>query len=162
MDNRTDTHSKNRIPSARKDGLVVRNVDDEVLVYDTKRHKAHCLNTTAALVWRLCDGKSNPDVIAEKMERELNQTVSTDIVNLALSDLAAAHLLLETTTPGKSGVTRRQIMRALAIGVAIAIPAVTTIVTPTASHAGTCVDSGGSCTSSSECCSGLCAGITCA
>jgi len=161
MDNRMDTHSKNRIPSARKDGLVVRNVDDEVLVYDTQRHKAHCLNKTAALVWRLCDGKTGASDIAEKMERELDERVGPEIVDLALGELSAADLLLDAPA-AKSGVTRRQMMRALAIGAAIAIPAVTSIVAPKASHASTCVDSGGSCVSSSECCSGLCAGVTCA
>ena len=46
-------------PFARKrEGhLVIDELPDEVLVYDLDRHKAHCLNQTAALVWQHCDGK---------------------------------------------------------------------------------------------------------
>jgi hypothetical protein len=40
------------MPRARRDELVVEELDDETLVYDLERHKARCLNHTAALVWR--------------------------------------------------------------------------------------------------------------
>ena len=39
------------MPRARQDELVVEELQDETLVYDLKRHKARCLNRTAALVW---------------------------------------------------------------------------------------------------------------
>ena len=47
----------NTFPTARKSGLVVQEMPDELLVYDTENNKAHCLNTTAAFVWKSCDGK---------------------------------------------------------------------------------------------------------
>ncbi len=34
--------------------LVMKEMPDEVLLYDLKQHKAHCLNQAAALVWRYC------------------------------------------------------------------------------------------------------------
>ena len=40
------------MPRARQDELVVEELPDETLVYDLKRHKARCLNRTAALVWQ--------------------------------------------------------------------------------------------------------------
>ena len=39
------------MPRARQDELVVEELQDETLVYDLERHKARCLNRTAALVW---------------------------------------------------------------------------------------------------------------
>ena len=30
----------------------------ETLVYDLRRHRAHCLNPAATLVWRCCDGRT--------------------------------------------------------------------------------------------------------
>jgi hypothetical protein len=45
-------------PRARAENLTVRVLGDETLVYDQERHKAHCLNATAALVWRHCNGKN--------------------------------------------------------------------------------------------------------
>ena len=40
------------LPAAREEGLIIQEMADEVLVYDRERYKAHCLNQTAALVWR--------------------------------------------------------------------------------------------------------------
>ena len=50
-------NQKEHLPLARKDALIVSELEDEVLVYDLKRDKAHCLNSTAASVWKRCDGK---------------------------------------------------------------------------------------------------------
>ena len=44
-------------PVARQEGLVIQEMPDEVLVFDLKTNKAHCLNETAAFVWKACDGK---------------------------------------------------------------------------------------------------------
>src|SRR6266571_4556339 len=41
--------SQGKPPLARKEGLVVKEVSGEVLLYDLDRDKAHCLNQTAAL-----------------------------------------------------------------------------------------------------------------
>ena len=35
-------------------------VGDELVVYDLERHKASCLNETAAQVWQWCDGATTP------------------------------------------------------------------------------------------------------
>jgi len=40
------------LPRARKDGLVIKELVNETLVYDLERDEAHCLNQTAALVWK--------------------------------------------------------------------------------------------------------------
>ncbi len=38
-------------PRSRTEGLVVRQAGEELLVYDLERHRAHCLNRAAAIVW---------------------------------------------------------------------------------------------------------------
>jgi hypothetical protein len=43
---------KRHLPRVRKKNLIIDELADEVLVYDLDRHKAHCLNRTAALVWK--------------------------------------------------------------------------------------------------------------
>ena len=45
-------------PRAKAEGLIVQELPDEVLVYDTARDEAHCLNETVAAVWKHCDGKT--------------------------------------------------------------------------------------------------------
>ena len=44
---------------ARQNGLVVQEMPGEVLVYDLDSNKAHCLNESAATVWRSCDGNNS-------------------------------------------------------------------------------------------------------
>jgi hypothetical protein len=50
--------------------LVINELTDEVLVYDLKRDKAHCLNQTAAAVWKLCDGQRTVAEIAALVSRQ--------------------------------------------------------------------------------------------
>src|SRR5262244_702555 len=90
-----DEMEDNPAPLARIEEIVVQELPDEVLVYDLRQNKAHCLNRTAAFVWNRCDGHSTPDEIAEMMEKEWNSPVSVDAVWFALNKLSKADLLQE-------------------------------------------------------------------
>jgi len=146
------------LPKMRKQGLIIDELPDEVLVYDLDRHKAHCLNRTAALVWRRCDGKTSPPEIADRLELELDQPFNEELVWLALRQLNKINLLAESIVlqPPRRGISRRQMVQALGIAAAIAAPVVTTIISPTAVQASTCIPSGGSCSTSAQCCSKDC------
>src|SRR5262245_8542523 len=123
----------NPTPSARTEEMVVQALPDEVLVYDLRHHKAHCLNRTAAFVWNRCDGHSTPDEIAEMMEKEWNSPVNVDAVWFALNKLSKADLLHERIIlpAAKAGMSRRTAIRRIGVG-ALMIPAVISIVAPTA------------------------------
>lgn len=56
-------------PVARQSGLVVQEMPEEVLVYDLETNKAHCLNQSAAFVWKSCDGKNSVMDIVREFER---------------------------------------------------------------------------------------------
>ena len=138
---------------------------DELLVYDQDRHKAHCLNQTAALVWEQCDGRSSVKEIASKLSREAEQEVGAELVWLAVEQLSRSHLLKGAVGSGGGGVSRREVMRRIGIGAAVAVPIVTSIVAPKASQAANCRASGAACNAAAQCCSGLCPGApmgTCA
>lgn len=144
-------------PLARKQGLIVEQMPDEVLVYDLDRHKAHCLNRTAAFVWQHCDGKSDVSRIASRMGQEFNATVSEDLIYLALDQLGKDHLLEERVTlPSEMvNMSRRQVMRKIGLATAIALPVVVSIMSPTAANAVTCIASGATCSTTVVCCSTL-------
>ena len=55
------------LPKARSEGIITRELDGELLVYDRTRDRAHCLNKTAAAIWKLCDGATNAPEIAERL-----------------------------------------------------------------------------------------------
>lgn len=126
------TKENHQRPLARNEDLVVQEMPDEVLVYDLRRHKAHCLNRTAAFVWNHCDGMTAAGEIAALMQREWQTPVSEDVVWFTLSKLSKAELLEEPITlpPAHAGMSRRSAVRRL--GTLLAIPAVMTIVAPTA------------------------------
>jgi hypothetical protein len=109
---------------ARTDALVVEDVGDEVLVYDQRNDQAHCLTREAAMVWRVCDGRTSPADLAAALELEL------DSVKLAIEELDSSGLLDSAPIPG---VTRREatIRMAKAGGVAAAAPLIYSIMAPT-------------------------------
>jgi hypothetical protein len=156
------------IPSARNNGLVVQRLEGEVLVYDTERHTAHCLNHNAALIWEHCDGKRTASQLSELLQSANGNPKTTskekeELVWVALDQLDKSHLLDGPVIRPEitNGMTRRQLMKAAGIAALIAVPVVSTIVAPKAAEAATCLASGQGCTISSQCCSGLCSAGAC-
>jgi hypothetical protein len=158
-----DIHRSKR-PKARKDGLLVRELSDEVVVYDVESNKALCLNETAALVWKHCDGQKNLTQIARQLTADLNTSVDEKLVWYALRQLSANHLLETKVTPpaALAGMNRRQMVKALGLAAVVAVPVVTSIVAPSAAQAASCRPSGAACNGGGQCCSGLCSANVCA
>lgn len=157
------SHSGNGtpLPKARIEKLVVRELPDEVLVYDLKTDKAHCLNQSASLTWKHCDGKTTVADMTSILTAALKTQVDEDTIWLALKQLGKARLLEDqlVTPMEKSRLTRREVIRKLGLGAAIAVPVVMSIVAPTAVSAATCTVNGKSCSpngTNSKCCSTCC------
>ncbi len=122
-------------PKARQEGLLVQELDEEILVYDMERDEAHCLNRSAELVWRHCDGETTVTELAHLLEAELASPVAEDIVWLALEQLEQCHLLQEPVVQREETVdtTRRKLLK---LGVAATVlPLVTSLTAPTAAMA---------------------------
>lgn len=150
------------IPTARKEGLVIQELPDEVLVYDLKRHQASCLNHTAARVWRHCDGKTSVAEVARRLEQE-SSPVDEQVVWYALDQLDKFNLLEERPQlpPEFASLSRRQFLRKTALAAAIAVPIIVAVVAPTPAQAASCLASGSVCTTHSQCCSGNCSNFSC-
>ena len=154
-------HSNQFIPHARSQGLVITDVDDEVLVYDKERDQAHCLNQTAALVWKYSNGKRTVAEIAQRMENKLHSPVDEQIVWYALQQLEKDHLLKEEIShPSEMReVTRREFVKQMgAATVAVTVPIIISLTAPKAAFAVSCLPEGQPCTSGTQCCDGCCAG----
>jgi hypothetical protein len=139
------------VPRARSERLVVQDLEDELLVYDLDRHRAHSLNATAALVWRHCDGRTSVGEVATLLERELGLPPNEDVVWLALRRLQAAHLLRDRLALAEGADTaRRTLVRRLGLagGLAMLLPVVESIVAPTPAYAQTPVQN---CTPGTQC-----------
>jgi hypothetical protein len=79
---------------------------------------------------------------------------------VALADLQNRNLVENVggTTP-LEGMSRKDMMKRVglaAAGATVALPAITSIVAPTAADAATCIPSGNACSDSTQCCSKVC------
>ena len=127
-------------PQARKDRLVIEELPEETLIYDQERHKAHCLNQTAAFVWGRCDGHTSVAALAKALEDELGIPAGGETVRLALDRLGRAHLLeqREPAGAGSPRYSRRHVVRTLA-KLGFAVPMVVSIVSPLSAQAASCI-----------------------
>jgi hypothetical protein len=102
----------------RNDRLVVRDLGDEVLVYDLDSNEAHRLAGSAAHAWRVASGKAGP-----------SQKVSHADVRAASEELARLGLV-----EAPAGFSRRSLLRGAAVGggALVALPVIETITAPMA------------------------------
>ena len=151
-------------PRAREDGLIVREMADEVLIYDTTCDRATALNPFAALVWAACDGVSDNLAITARLRAEGGSASTADDVDKALTLLDKAHLLDRSAVPAASVIaaaSRRKFIGQTGLAAALAVPVITSIMAPTPAQAATCLPGGAACTTGAQCCSGLCLGSAC-
>ena len=147
----------NQVPKARQEQLIVKELPDELLIYDLKRDKAHCLNETAALVWKNCDGHKTVEQLRELMEDNAGSPVPEEMVWLALDQLETFSLLDEPALKPVqfAGMNRRDMVRRVGMA-AIALPVILSIVAPTAQAQGSLLPPGACCNSPGQCASGAC------
>ena len=152
------------VPLMRTEGLVIQGLADEILVYDQQRHQAHCLNRTAATVWKHCDGRRTIAEIIELMTKELDTPVGEQVIWLGLGQLRKARLLEEPVSLSSSpfaAVSRREAIRRVGLVAAAALPLVTSIIVPTAAQAANCTPNGQACNGNGNCCNHNCVGNIC-
>ena len=100
------TTNEERLPAAREEEMIVQEMGEEVLVYDQRRHRAHCLNETAALVWRALDGKRTAAQVAARVRQERGVEMNEAVVELAVEELRRGGLVEEKWRK-RSGMSRR-------------------------------------------------------
>lgn len=125
-------------PTARLDGLVIQEMPDELLVYDLETNKAHCLNQTAAFVWKACDGKNSALDIKLKLEDEFKTAVPEEMVWLAIDQLSKDSLLEKKVETKISGLSRREVIKKIGFASMVALPVVAMLSFPQSILAVTC------------------------
>jgi len=119
-----------RVPSDR---IIVREIDSETLLYDERTHKAWCLNVSSACIWRLCDGNHTVKQIAETASEELGDSISEDIVLVALAELREKELVEEMSPVVLPDViSRRRMISRAGLAAAALLPVIAAITAPTA------------------------------
>lgn len=141
-----------QIPVARKEGLVIQEMAAEVLVYDLETNKAHCLNQTAAAIWKSCDGKNSVSDISKIIAQANNTPAQEELIWLAIDQLNETNLLETKLTVNFSNQNRREVIKKIGLAAVIALPIVTSLVAPTVASAGsTCATTSCTCTIAAAC-----------
>lgn len=146
-----------RLPKARKEKLIVKELPDETLVYDLETDKAHCLNLTAAGVWRNCDGTRTPSELREIIQADCDLPVPEDVIWLALDQLEKFSLLEDAATKPfvLPGMSRRDVIRRVGLAT-VALPLIVSISTSPAHAQGSLLAPGRCCGNPTDCASNSC------
>jgi hypothetical protein len=142
-----------QIPVARKEGLVIQETTDEVLVYDLTSNKAHCLNQTAAFIWKSCNGNNSVTDITRLIESDAGSAVHEDLIWLAIDQLNEKNLLEKELVSNFAGRSRREVLKKIGLATVVALPLVASLTAPTSALASTscaCVTPG-DCTTQTGC-----------
>jgi hypothetical protein len=139
--------SMGEAPLARSSDLIVEELGDEVLVYDTNNDRAHSLSAEAAKVWRHCNGSTSTEDLSSQVGLGL------ETVNAALVELSACELLEVKPTISTAGSTRREATIKFAkLGAAVAsAPLIISVAAPPAAFAVTFNQCNAFNTSSNDC-----------
>lgn len=157
--------SEERLPQARSEGLLQRELPDGMIVYDTQQHHAHSLNRAAALIWQHCDGRTRVTELATHL-RQLDLPADETLIWLALDRLEKANLLqYPVARPAEAvGLSRRAVVRklGLAAGVVALVPLIESLSASPAHAAASCPPTSGCAGNYESCmCKPCCSGLVC-
>lgn len=139
-------------PKSLQNDIIIQELADELLIYNTKTNRAHCLNQTARLIWDECDGAKTISEISRAVSRRTGAKVGEDLIWFAVERFKQDGLLAnadEVILP-EVNYSRREAVRRVGLAAVVALPAVTSIVAPSAAMALslTSCNTGTSCTCS--------------
>jgi len=117
----------------RAKDLLVRELRDEFIIYDPSLQTAYCLNAPAAAVWKLCDGDKSVADITHSLNQDSTAATEEELVWLAVDELNKSGLLQNEISPciQNKMLSRRDLIKKMAISVTVALPIVTSILLPT-------------------------------
>jgi|SRR5579872_2263061 len=151
-------------PKAKSNNLLTEEVADELLVFDVSNNRAHCLNASAAAIWRHCDGTRSVESLASNLFPKLPPSDSARLVAVGIERLRRRRLLEDWPAQATVDLSKRQMLKKVAIVAAaagVAAPLISTVLAPTSAYAFSCMPSGMPCSASAQCCSGLCRDLQC-
>jgi hypothetical protein len=127
-------------PVGRTEGLISSELDGELVVYDDERKVACSLSSSAALVWKGCDGTRGVADLVTLLAGELGELADEDVVMIALDTLAEHGLIAsgyERREPAAVKLSRRRFVGKVGLvgAAAIAMPVVASLVVPTPASA---------------------------
>ena len=125
--------------ATRIDDVIIERCGSEMVVFVPATNEAHSLNQTASLIFDLCDGVTTRAQMVAAL-RDVGLPADTAIVNLALSELVEASLVLVGDERRQPSFSRRAVIRTLGLSAATIamLPVVETILVQPAAAQTSC------------------------
>lgn len=114
------------LPNARTTDVLVQSLNGETLIYDLATNKSYCLNSTSAIVFAACNGKTTIEHL--KSQHDLPD----EIIFLALDELKKNNLIEDEYVSPFAGMSRREMIRKAGLASMIALPVVLSLIAPSA------------------------------
>lgn len=111
--------------------LYAEDLEDESLVFHSRRKEVNCLNASARFVFEHCDGETPLVQVAAELESKFDLQGGEELVKLALDRLSRQGLVEGWQ---RSGVTRRGFLQRFAASAAY-LPLVASTLAPTPAYA---------------------------
>jgi hypothetical protein len=146
-------------PKARNNDLLVEELGGELLIFDVSSNRAHCLNGTAAAIWRDCDGTRSFAAMAQRIFPGLDPADGERLVSVGVDRLRRRRLVESSEREAPADPSKRYMVKKLALLAAaagFAAPLVSTVLAPTSAQSASLLPIGAPCDSGVECASGLC------
>lgn len=80
----------------RLDSVMVREIEDDLIVLDVEADKVHQLNQTASFIWKNCDDAETPEAIADRLAAryDVDAAVALKDVREMMERLQALNLVV--------------------------------------------------------------------
>ena len=114
------------LPNARTADILVQSLNGETLIYDLNIDKSYCLNSTSAVVFAACNGKTTLEQLKSRHD------LPDEIIFLALDGLRRNNLLKDEYVSPFAAMSRRELIRKAGLTSMIAIPIVSSLIAPAA------------------------------
>ena len=135
MPTQISDHETTWKPRARCQGLIVKELDEELLIYDENNCLAYCLNGSTAAVWHLCNGSLTVTDIARHLQRTGFPPNCLGLTWRALGKLKKSGLLDDDPNHSEiivPKVSRRDCLHSLGAGAMSMLPTLSMINVPDA------------------------------
>lgn len=136
------------LPRARRQGILRREVGEDLVIYDLDSHRAHSLDRKARRLLEFCDGETSIETLCQASPFDEPDRARVWVV-AGLERLAGAGLLEnDWQVPA---FDRRRLLKGL-----VGLPVVLSVLVPGPAAAQSGLPNGSPCSSSSQCASGCC------
>ena len=124
-------------PVARNEDLLVEEIHDETVVFDTRSREAHCLGPLAAVVFAHCDGQTSTDELVALRPTSWASLWTQSACTMPWRSWRSGSLLADASQ--QDGLSRRQMIKRSAVtgGVVASAPLIASVFPPTAAAAST-------------------------